>query len=95
MNFSNYKDDLAEEFGITKDMARRMISFLLKRMEHDLFFGIEITFRLIGTLKLRKRMPKRYQNLQTGAIEWSKKSYYLSFKATERMANKLKSKTIH
>ena len=95
MNFTDFKDELAEEFGITKDLSRKILSFLLKRLEHQLFFGVEVTFRLIGTLKLRKRLPKRYTNLHTGVLQWSKKSYYLSFRATERMANKLKEKTIY
>jgi len=95
MNFYDLKDEVAEEFGITKDLSRKIMSFLLKRMQYHLFFGTEISFRLIGTFRLLKRDPKPFKHLKTGKMEMSKKSYYLKFKVSKRMAEKLKGKTVY
>jgi len=94
MNFYDLKDEVAEEFGITKDLARKIMSFILKRMEHHLFFGTEISLRLIGTFRLVKKDPKPFKNLQTNKMEMTSKSYFLRFRASPRMRDKLKTKTV-
>lgn len=95
MNFTDFTDDVANEFGLTKDLSRKIITFLIKRLRKKLIFGNEVSFRLIGAFKLRVRKPKPYLNLQTNVMEMSKKSYYLDFIPTVKMKDRLKEKTVH
>lgn len=95
MNFTDFTDDLANEFGLTKDLSRKILTYCIKRLRERLLFGEEVSLRLIGTFKLRVRKPKKFLNLQTNKMELSNKSYYLDFKTTELMNNELKKKTVY
>jgi len=95
MNFYSFKDEIAEEFGLTKELSRKIISYIQKRMYQKIIFGEEISFWLIGTLKLKVRQPFKFQNLQTRKIELSKKSYYLKLNVKESMKKRLKEKIVH
>ncbi len=95
MNFYSFKDEIAEEFGLTKELSRKIISYIQKRMDQNIILGEEISFWLIGTLKLKVRQPFKFQNLQTRKIELSKKSYYLKLNVKESMKKRLKEKIVH
>jgi len=95
MNFTDFTDDLADEFGLTKRDARKIITFLAKKLKKRLSFGEQVSIRNLGTFILRIRQPKKFLHLKTGKLEMSKKCYYLSFKVTDKMANELKAKTVY
>ena len=95
MNFTDYTVAFSKEFGVSQRTARKMITFLTKKLKHDLIFGVQISFREIGMFRLKKRQPKKYLNLQTGKMGLSKLCYYLDFKATKKMIKRLKDKTVH
>jgi nucleoid DNA-binding protein len=95
MNFTDLTEEVAEEFGLTKDLSRKIITFLVKKLREKLVFGMNVSFRHIGSFKLRVRHPKMFMNLQTGQKQMSKKCYYLDFKATPNMEGRLKEKTVY
>jgi len=95
MNFTDFNKELSKEFGFTEKHSRKIITFLIKRLRHKLIFGTEVSFRLIGTFRLKVRQPKKYLNFQTAKMDRSKKSYYLQFIPTLKMKNRLKEKTVH
>lgn len=95
MNFTDLTDDLSIEFGLTKQLSRKIITFLIKKLREKIVFGIEVSFRNIGTFRLKIRQPKPFLHLKTGNTEMSKKSFYLNFRPTLLMKEKLKTKTVH
>jgi nucleoid DNA-binding protein len=95
MNLTDFSQDIAKEFDIPNYKAKKLLSFLTKLIAQKLIFGIEVTFREVGTFRLSVRQPKKYLNLQTNKWCLSKKSYYLNFIATLKMKTKLKNKTVH
>ncbi len=95
MNLKEFSKDLSEEFGIPEYIAKRMLSFLTKKIRNRLLFGVEITLREMGTFRLKVRKPKKYMNLQTGKWCMSEKHYYLDFVPTQKMKLDLKKKIVH
>ena len=95
MNLTDLNKDLAEEFGISQIQAKRMLSFVNKRIRTRLLFGEEISIRKVGTFKLRVRQPRNYMNLQTREITRSEKHYFLDFIPTHSMKEDLKKKTVY
>lgn len=95
MNFTNFEDDLSQEFGFTKKTSRKIIMFLLKKIRTSIMFGQELSLRGIGKFVLRVRKPKKFLNLQSGEMQISKKSYYLDFKVYDNLKEYLKKKTVY
>jgi len=95
MNFTDFTKDLSEEFGFSERQSRKIITFLTKRLKNKLVFGCEVSLREIGIFKLRIRKPRPFLHLKTGKTEMSKKSFYLSFRPSKKMADQLKDKTVY
>lgn len=95
MNLTDFTEDIAKEFNLSKKTSKAIITFLNKKMRDKIIFGISITLREIGTFNLRKRLPKPFLNFTTNKMDMSKKSYYLDFQPTDKMKKKLKEKTVH
>lgn len=94
MNFTSLSKELSKEFNIPQKETAKMLGFLLKRMRFHIMFGQEIFFHNIGTMIIRKRMPKRYLNLQTNKICVTKKKYFLSLRVSKVLAKDLAEKTV-
>lgn len=96
MNFTDFSDDFAKEFGISnKRVAKKMLIWLTKQLKQRLIFGTEVSLREIGCFKLKVRQSRKYLNFQNNQMDVSKKTYYLKFRPTEKMKKRLKQKTIH
>lgn len=95
MNLTDFSQDIAKEFDIPNHKAKKLLSYLTKRIARKLIFGVEVTFREIGTFKLCVRQPFKFKNLQTAKWQISKKCYYLNFIATKKMKSILKDKIVH
>ena len=95
MNFTDFKKDLATEFGFSERQSKKILTFLTKKIRNKLLFGQQISLRNKGTFKLGIRQPRKYLHFKKNIMMMSKKSYYLDFKVTEKMSNELKEKTVY
>lgn len=95
MNLTDFSKDISEEFGIPEYKAKKLLSFLTKKIRNRLIYGIEVTFREIGTFRLKIRPPKKYLNLQTNTMEVADKAYRLKFEPTKKMRDDLRKKPVY
>jgi len=95
MNLTDLDKSFSDEFGMSKNQARKQLTFLNKEIKKRLLFGEEITLREIGTFKLRIRNPRPYKNFQTGKMDMSTKHYFLDFFVTKKMNGDLRKKTVY
>lgn len=95
MNFTDFTEDLADEFNLTKKQSRAIITYLVKRLKKKILFGHEVSFREIGTFVLNVRQPRKFLNLQSGQMNTSNKIYCLNFRVTKKMKERLKKKIVY
>lgn len=94
MNFTDFNKDLSEEFDLTQQESKKILSFLQKRIKDRLIFGVDISIREVGTFTRAIRKPKPYLNLQTNKMQVAPRRYFLKFVVKKTMADKLKKKTL-
>ena len=95
MNFTDFTEDLSEEFGLTKTQSRAIITYLVKRLREKILFGAEVSFRHMGTFKLGISLPRKYLHLKKNVMMMSEKKYNLKFRLSQKMLNDLKEKEVY
>lgn len=95
MNFTDLDKEISQEFGITKTEARKILCFIQNKLREKIVYGLEISFRGLGVFLLRVRQPKKYLNLQTNKMSISNKSYFLDFKVSRKLKERLKKKPVY
>lgn len=95
MNFTDFANDLKQEFDIPEYKGKKILAFLNKKMEEKLFFGTEMTFRNIGTITIKIREPKKYLHFKSKTMRLIPRRFVLQFRMTRIFKERLKAKTVY
>lgn len=91
MTQSEFHAKVAEEAGITKAAAGRIVSFIGKTIVADLLLDGRSVFPGLGIFSVVTRAPKAYRNPQNGNIVEKPARKAVKFKATQAVKNQFAS----